>query len=140
MDVQLLKDEMVVPSKEVLKKTLGPVFPVYETFCASMETDERGLTQVWKYYRDGKAWLCRICRKTKTVAWLSVWDGFFKVSLYFTEKTGMGIRKLNIAATLRDRFASTPCVGKLKPLIVDVRDAAQLSDLLALISYKISLG
>ncbi|PKP08994.1 MAG: hypothetical protein CVU09_13085 [Bacteroidetes bacterium HGW-Bacteroidetes-4] len=36
----------------------------------------------WRYYNDGKAWLCKVSYKKKTVFWLSVWEAYFKVAFY----------------------------------------------------------
>ena len=57
----------------------------------------------WRYYNDGKAWLCKVVNKKKTVFWLSIWEHYFKTSFYFTEKHLESIDALNIAYASRKR-------------------------------------
>jgi len=71
MEKQLLREQAVFPSKEVLKDVLGNVFEVYETFEARLTQNDYALSFDWHYYNDGKSWLCKVCHKKKTVFWLS---------------------------------------------------------------------
>lgn len=139
METPLLKDQQIFPVKEVLEGTLGNSYPVYEELMYLITNTKYGLVPEWNYYKDGKAWLCKVCYKTKTVFWLSVWDGFFKTGFYFTEKTGPGIAGLDIDENLKESFISSKPIGKLIPLALSMRKKEQLKDLLTIIEYKKSL-
>jgi hypothetical protein len=135
----LLRDPKVFPGPEVLKDSLKEAYPVYEELLASITGPEYGLVPEWRFYNDGKAWLCKVAYKKKTIFWLSVWDEFFKVSFYFTMSTAKGVTDLAIRKSIRDKLISAKPIGKLIPLVVDIRKKAQLKDLLKLIDYKKSL-
>ena len=90
----------------------------------------------WRYYLDGKAWLCKVARKSTTICWISVWDGAFKATFYFGEKAEADIQRLDIDVSLRQAFASSTRAGKLRPLQVEVRDGEHLADLYTLMRYK----
>lgn len=90
----------------------------------------------WNYYKDGKSWLCKGSHKKKTIFWLSVWDKFFQISFFFTEKTGVGIADLDIADSLKKDFAQAKNKGKLIPLILRVSDKKQVGDVLKIAEYK----
>jgi hypothetical protein len=139
MDAELLlREQEIFPSKEVLKNVLGEViYSVFEELKTRLTSDEFALTFDWNYYRDGKAWLCKVCRKKKTVLWLSVWDGFFKASFYFTEKHLESIAALDISEEIKEEFCRTKPVGKLLPLLINVNKHEQLTDLLKIVKYKI---
>ena len=92
----------------------------------------------WRYYKDGKAWLCKITRKKKTVVWMSAWRDCLSLGFYFTEKTGSGIAKLDIDESLKHSYATEDSIGKLKPLVVQLSTSSQLPDLYTLLQYKIS--
>ncbi|MDF1575792.1 MAG: DUF3788 family protein [Bacteroidales bacterium] len=137
MGAQLLKDPEVFPSEEVLEKVLGKTYPVFEAFMNAAESEEFKLNPEWRYYNDGKAWLCKIVFKKKTVVWLSVWSNSFKVAFYFTEKSGEGITELEISDSIKEAYIKHVPIGKLKPVIVEIREKSQLPDIYSLLEYKI---
>lgn len=137
-DQMLLRDPGILPSAEVLEKNLGKdIFVVFEELM--MEISKKELSADWRYYRDGKSWLCKVINKKKTVFWLSIWDGFFKTSFFFTAKNCLAVGDLDIDNRIKEEFAQTKAIGKLLPLILDIRKKEQLSDLLKIIEYKKSL-
>ncbi len=136
MEKPLLNDPYIFPTPEVLSKTLGKSYAVYEQLIDMITNSEFGLTPEWKFYNDGKAWLGKVCYKKKTIFWLSVWDGYFKTGFYFTEKAKPGVMELPIDETLKAEFAQNQPTGKLIPLPVKVTKKKQIKDILQLVRYK----
>ena len=129
--MQLLRDPSVFPSDEVLAEALGDSYSAYAKFTkrlpeCSIEAEE------WRYYNDGKSWLSKNTHKKKTVFWLSVWDGFFKVTMFFTEKTCGGVLELKVA----EEFRTFQQMAKLKPLVISVSSGTDQDDLFKVIEYK----
>jgi len=137
MNNQLLKDPDVFPSAETLEKVLDKQYPVFKEFIRTVESEEFELIPNWRYYNDGKAWLCKITLKKKTVFWLSVWSDCFKLAFYFTEKSGGGIPGLRIDDSIKAFYLNHKPIGRLKPIVVEVRMKSQLVDIKTLIKYKI---
>lgn len=136
----LLRNPEEFPSDEVLKDALGDaIYKVLESFIGTITNEEYGLTPEWRFYNDGKTWLCKIQYKKKTVLWLSVWEGFFKVSFYFSEKHIDSIAALDISETIKEDFAKPKPSGRLIPMIFDIIDKVQLDDLLTVVRFKKSL-
>ena len=136
----LLRDPDIFPSEQVLKEALGDdIYSILESFINTITNSEYGLTTEWRYYNDGKSWLCKVVYKKKTILWLSVWEGSFKVSFFFTEKHLEGIAALDIADSIKDEFAKTKPTGRLIPLIIDVKHNDQLQDIFTVIRFKKSL-
>ncbi len=136
MEIQLLRDENIFPSEDVLKNALYNLYPVYKELMDTIESEKYGLTHQWNYYKDGKAWLCKISYKKKTVIWLSVLENYFKIGIYFTDKSGAGIKNLDISKDIKKDYASNKTIGKLKPVRINVHDKNQLEDILTLVEYK----
>ena len=136
MDKMALIDEAAFPDEGVLRSVLGDVYPVYQDFVETIQSGSIGLVSNWKYYRDGKSWLCKITHKKKTIFWLSVYNGYFKVCFYFTEKTGAGISTLGIDGAIINGFTSAKPIGRLKPVILTMLEREQLNDVYVLIAYK----
>ncbi len=137
MEIQLLNDPDVFPTKEALEKVLGKQYPVFREFMDITESEEFKLKPEWRYYKDGKAWLCKITFRKKTVVWLSVWSDCFKLGFYFTEKSGEGIPGLKVEDSMKEFYLNHKPIGKLKPLVVEVRKKSQLVDINTIIKYKI---
>jgi hypothetical protein len=137
-DTQLLKDPDQVPTPEYLEAELGSLSPLYSELIGVLESDDFGLGVEWRYYKDGKAWLCKITRKKKTVVWMSAWQDCFRLGFYFTEKTGAGIPDLEIDPALKASYATADPIGRMKPLMVELKESSQLQDLRMLLHYKIS--
>ena len=136
MELPLLKDPQQLPTDEVLESVLVETYPVYKELISAITKPEYGLEPQWNYYKDGNAWLCKVVFKKKTVFWLSVWDKFFKVAFYFTEKNGPGITSLPIDNSLKESFKIAKPIGKLIPLVFEMRKKEQIVDLLEVIMYK----
>ena len=134
---QLLRNPDIYPSDDVLAAALKESYSIYKAFTQKLHDFQ--IDTEWRYYKDSKAWLTKAVRKKKTVFWLSVGDGFFKVSIFFTEKTRAGIQELPVGAAIKSQIANEPARGKLIPLITEVYAESALGDLYKLIAYKQSL-
>ena len=133
MEKQLLKEQEIFPSKEVLKNVLGKVYNVLEELETRLTQEDFALTFDWHYYRDSKAWLCKVSHKKKTVFWLSVWDGFIKTSFFFLERHLEGIAALKIN---KNAFTIQKEWGKMIPLIFNIKNKKQFPGLLKMIEFK----
>ncbi len=118
MKTQLLKDKTIPPDDDVLKN------PLYITLT-------EGLQPQWRYYNDGKAWLCKVTDGRKTMFWLSVWEGFFRVSFFFVQRHLEGLAALGIAhGELEKEW------GRMLPLIFDVRDETPIVEIRRVVGFK----
>jgi hypothetical protein len=134
--MQQLRDPNTNPDPHTIASALGSSWPAYEKLAGEISGPPFKITFEWRWYNDGKAWLCKATAKGKTVFWLSAWDGYFKTSFYFTEKTGAGIATLEIDPSHKSAFASAKPIGKLIPLTLDIKQEQDLKDLLELITFK----
>lgn len=134
MDRPRLNDPNLPPTDDVIAAELKSAAQAYREFVKALPGHQIDLE--WRYYNDGKSWLGKATAKKKTVFWLSVWEGYFKVSLFFTEKTRVGVQALPIDDALKNRLANEPVKGKLIALILDLAQSGQLADALTLVAYK----
>jgi len=128
----LLNKQEIFPTNEVLKEALKESYTVFEELSAIF-TNERGLVSDWRYYKDSKAWLCKVSNKNKTVFWLSVWDGYFRTSFFFMERQLEGIIALGIR---EESFTIEKEWGKMIPVLFNISKSEQLPDLLKMVEYK----
>ncbi len=132
-----LKDESVYPDDTILQRVLGASFDSYMKLLGMFARAD--LTHEWRYYRDGKAWLCKVQKKKKTIIWMSAWQGFMKATLYFPGRYADALAGLEIADETRDRILSAKRVGASIPCMFEIRNDAVLKDLETVMKFKISL-
>ena len=136
METMLLRDPEQIPTDKVIQEALGDSYPAFAELVQKAVSAPCGLNADWNYYKDGKAWLCKVSYRKKTVFWLSVWANFFKVAFYFTEKNSTGIENLDISHSLKEQFGKAKLIGRLIPLVIDLTREEQIQDVLTLIEYK----
>jgi len=132
MEKMILTEPEIFPSKEVLQNALGTAYKVFEDLEAQL-TGECALTFDWHYYKDSKGWLCKVSHKKKTVFWLSVWEGYFKISFFFLERHLEGLSALELN---EEHFTLEKEWGKMIPLIFQINDKKPITDLLKIVGYK----
>jgi hypothetical protein len=138
MERPLLNDADAYPEDAVLAAVLGSCYSAYQELVRALPDYQ--IAFEWRYYRDSKCWLGKAVSKKKTVFWLSVWPGFFKLSFFFTEKTRQGVQSLPVAEELKTRLENEPVKGKLVGLALEISESTQLKDAFTMISYKQSCG
>jgi hypothetical protein len=136
MNKPLLNDKLEYPDDEVLGRYLGKSKAIWDLFVTDLSSTFSSMSLEWKYYNDGKAWLCKLVHKKKTVCWISIWDKYFKVTFYFTEKNNKDISTLNIDQVWKDNYITRKSIGRLKPLTIDVKTKKVLAGIYELIKYK----
>ena len=131
----LLREKEIEPTDEVLEKALGKeLFTIYQEIIKTF-TDEFSLELQWRFYNDGKAWLCKVVHKKKTILWLSIWENYIKTGFYFTDKTGIGVLELDIDNKIKEVFEVAKPIGKLIPLVIDIDQQNQIEDLKKVVKY-----
>lgn len=136
MEKPLLNDPEIFPNEIVLASILGNSYPFYQQMMDEISQKQFALSAEWRYYNDGKSWLCKITSGKKTIIWLSVWEGFFKCSIYFHEKYSAEIEALPISKKLIENFKEGKTYGKLKALTIDIISVEDLKQLLIAANLK----
>lgn len=130
-----LTDEDIYPDESVLKKVLGKSYNAYLDLLKLFENND--LIYEWRYYKDGKAWLCKVQKRKRTIVWMSAWRGYLKATVYFPERYIKDIYKLNISSEAKNKIKKTKNVGKSKPCVFEIRNKKVLKDLDKVMKFKI---
>jgi hypothetical protein len=130
-----LRDEAVVPNDNVLKASLGESFEAYKLLLDLFEKND--LQYEWRYYKDGKAWLCKVQKKKKTIVWMSAWKGYFEAAIYVPVRLLDEILDLEIDNELKKKISETKNVGKSKPCIFEIRDEGMVPHFEKVMLFKI---
>ena len=131
-----LTDESVYPDENVLKSVLGRSYGAY-TDLLNLYKD-RGLGLEWRYYKDGKAWFCRVQYKKKTIVWMSAWKGYVQAAIYVPVRILDKVLSLKVSEETKNRIGGTDNVGKTRPCIFDIRNKKSIIDFETVMDFKIS--
>lgn len=144
---QLLRNADIEPTAEIIAEGLGTANTVYTRFLEGLKEYDVSLMD-WRFYNDGKAWLskgeykwttARGTNKVKPLFWLSIWEGFFKVSFFFSTKVQEELLVLPISQDAKSIIKNAKPMGKTMkyiPVIFDISDEKQLNDVYVLMQFR----
>jgi hypothetical protein len=130
-----LRDEKIYPDNKVLSSILGQSYKVYQQLLDLYDKYE--MDYIWRYYRDGKAWLCKVQKKKKTIVWMSAWKNYMLATIYFPERLLDRVLELDIKDEIKEKIRSTKNVGKSKPCTFEIREENILFDFEKVMKLKI---
>ncbi len=130
-----LTDENTFPNESVLKRVLGRSYSAYLELLKLFDNNDLALE--WRYYRDGKAWLCKVQKRKRTIVWMSAWKGYMQAAIYLPERYIEDIFKLSISEDTKNKIMKTKNVGKSKPCIFEIKNKKALRDFEKVMKFKI---
>ena len=113
------------------------LYGVYREFVNELES--RKILVVWRYYKDGRAWLGKAVKGSRTVCWISLWEGYFLINFTIAHRLRDVLDRLKIDEDIRERAMQQKPIGKLLPILVELFDRQQLADLRSLVDFKLSI-
>ena len=146
-----LRDQHVQPTRDVLQEALGESHGAYEAFQEGISGLD--IENLWKYEAcvTTRAWLARGeykwttirgANKVKNVYWLSVWDGLFKVAIWFKEDNRAEILGSDVSEGTKQIIREGKMFGpKMRtfPVEFEVIDLDTIADIYTLLKHKIRL-
>jgi len=138
MEPPVLTDKDEFPSEEVIASHLGKRMALWNAVFEFIHAEHVDFEKRWRYYNDGKSWLLNVSRKKKTVFWLSVIRGTFRITAYFTDKAAESIAASPLSAELKERFVAARAMGKLRGITITFRKKSDVEDAKILIALKLA--
>ncbi len=148
MAEQLLRDPDVEPTNEIIAESLDIANFTYIKFIEGLKNLNIDLE--YRYYSDGKAWLgkglyrwigVRGGQKEITACWVSIFKGFFKVTIYIPERSRTEALSLALGGDIRRMIEDSVQMGKLRffPLVFELRSDELLDQIYMLIDFRKNL-
>ena len=138
MEPPVLTDKDEFPSEEVIASHLGRRMALWNALFQFIHAEHADFEERWRYYNDGKSWLLNISRKKKTVFWLSVIRGTFRITAYFTDKATDAIRASALSDDLKAQFLGAAPIGRLRGITITFRKKPDVQDAKILVAVKIA--
>jgi hypothetical protein len=127
-------DPSVHPDLNIISDALNDSFPAYMELLKHLEMNN--MEHEWKYYNDGKTWLCKISKKKNTVVWLSAWKGYFQTTAYIHIKYLKEFETIGIDTEKRESVLNSIEGRKNIPCTLDIRKTEDLHDLFTVMEFK----
>jgi hypothetical protein len=139
MDQPVLGDKNQFPTEEMIYSHIGKTKALWQSFFKYLHTEHSDLAEEWRYYNDGKSWLMKVTRKSKTIFWLSIIKDAFRMTFYFTDKVEQAINGSHISKELKEQFKNSKVFGKIRGLTIIFHDKNDIEDAKALLAVKLSV-
>ena len=146
---QLLRNPDIQPTSDIIAEALQDANDSYIKFLNELANQDIDLE--WRYYTDGKAWLgkglykwlgVRGGQKVTTVFWLSIWEAFFKITIYIPEKARDDLFSLPLNNTVKQMINDSKQMGnrlKFFPLVFELNSNESFEEIHILFDFKKSL-
>lgn len=134
----ILNDPNTYPTDSVIEECLGNRKKLWDSFFEYIHEERPDFSEEWRYYNDGKSWLLKVVRKSKTVFWTSLIKKTFCITFYFTDKFEEDIESSTISDELKTQFKNGKRYGKLRGLTITFKYARDIGYAKALIAIRLS--
>lgn len=136
MNTSVLNDAAQFPSEEIIFAWLGITGSLWSSLFNYIRETYPEIKSEWRYYRDGKSWLLKVTRKSKTVFWLSVIKGAFRITFYFGDTARDLIMKSSLSDKLQEQYNHKT---GLRAVTVIVKNKKDINSVKELIDIKLRL-
>ena len=139
MDSPILTDKTEFPTDEIIFSHIGKAKPHWLSLFEYIHTIHPDIAEEWRYYNDGKSWLLKVTRKSKTIFWLSILQGSFRITFYMADKAEQAITKSDLSDELKAQFKEGKHFGKIRAITVTFKRKRDVEDAKTLIALKLSI-
>ena len=138
METIVLTDRFTTPNDELIFSIIGDKRIFWQKIISYLHYNHSGISEVWRFYDDGKCWLFRTLKKEKTIFWIGILDGTFQVSFYLTEKATPLIVQSELPEKLKNEFLNTTG-NKFRSITIKINEVADADNVIKLIEIKLKL-
>ena len=72
MEPTVLSDRDQYPTNEIIFSHIGKTKVLWNSIFDYIHEQQPEISHEWRYYNDGKSWLLKAVRKSKTIFWLRI--------------------------------------------------------------------
>lgn len=139
MTTRHFTDPDLEPTEERVLAALGRTAASWQALFDALRVEHSDLGETWSYYRDGKSWLLKVARQQKTVFWVAVEKGAFRVAFYFPERLVGALLESGLSEARKQEIRDATPHGKLRPVTVRFGPKRGVRDVMTMVELKKSL-
>jgi hypothetical protein len=138
-EIPVLTDKQIPPTHELLSAILGERIRLWEQIVSTVKMNNKDITEVWRYYNDGKRWLFRLMQKKKTICWVGVYKGSFNVSFYFGDKAEPVIEGSDLSDQMKSDFRNAKRYNNFRGITLEIKEHKDVDMALKFTDIKLKL-
>ncbi len=138
MENIVLTDRFTTPTDELIFPIIGDKKILWQKIISYLHDNHTDIAEVWRFYDDGKCWLFRTLKKKKTIFWVGILDGTFRVSFYLSDKAVPLIAQSDLPEKVKNEYANTKG-NKFRSITIKMTDAEDVENVIKLIEIKLKL-
>lgn len=139
MEQVILRDKDEYPTEEIIFSHIGKSKSLWKSFFDFIHSNFSEFTEEWRYYNDGKSWLMKVQKKSKTIFWLSLFQNTFRITFYFTDKAEKLINESGIPEKLKEEFKSGKHFNKIRGITILFKSKKDVEYAKELIGIKVGI-
>ena len=142
MEKSVLSDPLIEPNEEILFLIIGDKSILWQKIMDYLHVNHSDVSELWRYYNDGKSWLFRTLKKKKTIFWIKVLEGTFRVGFYFSDKAESLIEHSDLPEKIKDNFRNANKIsmgkGAIRSIAIEMKDNKDVENIIKLIELKLN--
>ena len=135
-EVLALPDKNVIPDDNLIFSHIGEMKPVWIALMDHVHDNYKDTRGEWRYYNDGKQWLFKMQQKKKTLFWIAILEGTFRITFYFGKKAEPVIEASGLPQSIKDKFRTSKQYGLIKAISLKIADKSDIAVIKELISIR----
>jgi hypothetical protein len=139
LELPILTNQNEYPTEAIIFSHIGKSKALWKLIFEFLHTKHTDLKEEWKYYNDGKSWLLKVMKKSKTIFWLSVQEGSFRITFYFTDRAEKAIIDSSISEELKEQYRSGKHYNKIRGITITFKFKKDVEDAKSLVAIKLSI-
>jgi len=138
METIVLTDRFTTPTDDLICSIIGDKKILWQRILSYLHDNHTDISEVWRFYDDGKCWLFRTLKKKKTIFWIGIIDGTFRVSFYLADKATPFIVQSELPEKMKNEFLNT-AGNKFRSITIKMSNADDAENVIKLIEIKLKL-
>jgi hypothetical protein len=139
MDQIVLTDPNVTPSEKQVFAIIGDKSALWIELHDYLYQHHHDISEVWKFYNDGKCWLFRYLIKAKTICWISILESTFQVGFWFGAKAEPIILASDLPENVMEEYRNAKKTKIGSGIGIVLHNRADLENVIKLMELRIKI-
>lgn len=139
MEKPILSNKDQSPTQDIIYSQIGKNKILWDSLLNYIRSNYPDFMEEWRYYNDGKSWLLKVTRKSKTIFWISLIDHSFRTTFYFTDRAKQTIMNSLISDELKKQFKGGKRFNKIRGITITFTQKKDVEYAKELIKIKLDV-
>lgn len=139
MEPMVLNDKSVTPTEDQVFSIIGDKRILWQQIMNYLHDNHADVSEVWKFYNDGKSWLFRTLKKGKTIFWIRVLEDTFRIAFYFGDKAEPIIEQSDLPESIKTDFRKAKRYNTTRGIAIEMTDKDDVVNAIKLIELRLKI-